>query len=319
MSFNCFMFPMTRRSLLGAVMALLGGRRAARSESPLPVELLASVAPAAGQADYGEKRYRVHATILLFGMALYKRKDVGSGFASVERLGSGEAGMLSLRFGAGSNPERAKGLRRSGVFHEVVLREQGEKERAAYYGFMTSSPEETLDQARKSLESGKDASLYKVISGGAGAGNADSTVFAVEAPQSMAWPHWQKLSAHLRERLEGGRPQSLPVEPGTKTFLRAIHDVIGRPERRVAANVVFNGKLYQLRASKAEDGALTRIDGATERQGQRSPFQLWHRRDGVLPERIEYKPRGFLKLTFEADAQLALATGLRLRPAGPGN
>jgi hypothetical protein len=77
-----------------------------------------------------EKRYRIDATIVVFGIPVYTRTGVGGGFARVEE----RDGERRLQFAAGSWPAQARGLNRLG-FVEERASETG----SSYFGFMTAS------------------------------------------------------------------------------------------------------------------------------------------------------------------------------------
>src|SRR5262249_45619424 len=95
--------------------------------------------------------YRIHASVIFFGITVAKRSDVGSGFASVE-TGSSEGGTVeALQFGAGSDPARARGLNRFGLMQEAVLTASRGIAASVYAGFMTSSPEDTPESAKSAL------------------------------------------------------------------------------------------------------------------------------------------------------------------------
>jgi hypothetical protein len=91
------------------------------------------------------KRYhhllRANATILILGVPIFKREDVGAGYAAVEIGVWRDQTVTALQFAAGSKPERARGLNRLGLMREAVLEQDGRLLRTSYAGFMTSSPE----------------------------------------------------------------------------------------------------------------------------------------------------------------------------------
>lgn len=273
----------------------------ALSGAALPVETVAASLRTPGPKQLQSRNYRVHATILLLGIPIFTRKDVGSGFSSVEQTKGEGANLTSLQFGAGSDPVRAKGLNRLGVFHEVILQAKEQQEKAAYYGFMTSSSEENLDQAKAALEKNGDQALFKVISGTALPGRSEATVYPVLAPSGLKWPKWQELSHHLRTNLPvSGTAQNTAVDAGTRTFLRAILECLQSPEKKTSSRLVYNGKLYGLVTTKAPDGDLTRVDGVLDQNGNKTPFKIWYKpSENPLPVKIEYRARSFLRLAFE--------------------
>lgn len=80
-----------------------------------------------------EQRYRIDATIVLFGVPVYRRKGVGSGWARIEE----SAGERWLRFAAGSLPGNAQGLNRLG-FVEERASQDGSHLFRIHYGFARS-------------------------------------------------------------------------------------------------------------------------------------------------------------------------------------
>src|SRR5215831_6240345 len=61
------------------------------------------------------KHYQASATVVICGIPIFTRQNVGAGYASVEIGGS----AVGLQFAAGSWPERARGLNRFGVLEEA--------------------------------------------------------------------------------------------------------------------------------------------------------------------------------------------------------
>src|SRR5271166_3843245 len=102
----------SRRALLQRwFSALLVSPFLAPKASAAAFDRLVEAHPAKAVQRY-QRHLRVHATILLFGMPIFKRSDVGAGCATVE-IGSagnqtaGNPTMIGLQFAAGSTPERA--------------------------------------------------------------------------------------------------------------------------------------------------------------------------------------------------------------------
>jgi hypothetical protein len=96
--------------------------------------------------------YRADAVILFLGITIFRRAGVGGGQAALEAAGEGAALRRTLFFAAGSDPKRAHGLNRLGWMREVVLGPDSNPTEAAYFGVLSSSPEESLDHARKSVD-----------------------------------------------------------------------------------------------------------------------------------------------------------------------
>ncbi len=135
------------RCLLG--MALFPFRRRLMAESaPLQVDRIVPLAADAKVRRLG-RYYRADAVILLLSMPLFRRAAVGSGLAFFEETLHGRTRRLALLFSGGSFPERTRGLNKVGSIREIVLERDGIPRDAAYFGVMTSSTEESLDQARR--------------------------------------------------------------------------------------------------------------------------------------------------------------------------
>src|ERR1017187_2947412 len=98
------------------------------------------------------RTYRADAVILFLGIAIFRRAGVGGGQASLEATGEGASLRRTLFFAAGSDPKRAHGLNRLGWMREVVAGSDSNPSEATYFGVLSSSPEESLDHARKSVD-----------------------------------------------------------------------------------------------------------------------------------------------------------------------
>ena len=97
----------------------------------------------ANKVERSERQYRVDAQILVFGATIFRRNGVGGGNAAWADAGE----RRKLEFTGFSVPEKAAGLNRFGFIEEVS---NGRAE-FTYFGLMTSSPEESMDSARKAL------------------------------------------------------------------------------------------------------------------------------------------------------------------------
>src|SRR5579859_945220 len=120
--------------------------------------------------------YQATATILVLGIPIFKRKDVGAGCASVETGASGGQKVTALQFAAGSNPERARGLNRLGLMREAVVEQDARLVTTSYAGFMTSSPEKSLDQGRQALNTDATEMPCTLGRGDSGLGRTELSV-----------------------------------------------------------------------------------------------------------------------------------------------
>ena len=283
----------SRRGFTGWLLALIVGRRCAESAG---IEIQPVL-----------KRYRADAAILLLGITIYKRAGVGSGQVSVEETGEGAEARRTLFFAAGSDPKRAHGLARLGWMREVAHGPApGETE---YFGVMTSSPEESLDSARKSVDAAPGgSSLFAAVNGRHTAGRSRSALAHFEFPSAAPWSDrglMDKAQSALADA-PAWRETSWPKSPGTPppTFLFQLESLLKQRAKR-AGVYVYNEQQYvlELSAPQQSDGLLA-IKGSirNQRTGNRTTFRVWLEKapGSVVPARIEFQPRSFLRLTFEA-------------------
>ena len=98
------------------------------------------------------RHYRADAAVMFLGMTILRRENVGGGSIQLEEANSEKSRRKGIIFRAGSLPERARGLNRLGYIQEVCIEENALLREAAYFGFMTSSPEESFADAKNALE-----------------------------------------------------------------------------------------------------------------------------------------------------------------------
>ncbi len=317
----------TRRSLL----RLLAGAATLKlpSVSPATVfqvdRLLAR--PAAAESDFSERRYRADAVITLLGLPIYSRAGVGGGTASLRIGRAGDMRLVSIEFSAGSFPDRARGLNRLGFIREVAVERGAGTAEAAYFGFMTSSPEENLDQAKSALKSGGEGLIpYTAIDGYAGGAVARARIARFHFPSRYSWSDCAELLGQVRKGFEGGRPEPRDVPlaspgAGAHTFLHAVLRALTAAAARSETPYVYNARQYRLETEKSPDerakrefvsrrlcssaAAVVRLRGLiTEAaSGRRTSFRIWVEETSgcLLPLRIEFQPRSFLRLAFEAE------------------
>jgi hypothetical protein len=274
------------------------------------------------------RQYVASATVTLFSIPLVSKSCVGSGFAVIEEAGH----TLSIQFGAGSYPESARGLNRLGFIQEAVIEERpGCPAECAWLAFMTTSQEQSLDQARKTVEPSEVPSgkviPYSASQGHGQDGSFSSRVDRLEFPGRYTWRDLTQLVARAREAMAAGEGDKREVTPsGTErpaTFLYSVRRAMLDPRSRTTASLVFNGKQFQLDTQKEKDTeATTHFAGRTlipssgcvmrlnatlteKRTGEKTPFRLWYGagEEEKPPLRFEYQAKPFLRLVFEADAK----------------
>jgi len=326
-------FPLiSRRNLGRMLMALAAGaldlRRSAAATALLEVDRFLN-GLAGTDASRTSFTYRADAVIVVLSVPVFRRTGVGSGFASLEQAVRGEERYSSLRFAGASRPERAAGLDRMGAIREVVRERGAALSEAAYFGVLTSSSEETLEEGRRSL--GKNANKwneYTAIDGQSRYRLTRSAVAHFRLPAAEA-PKLRVI-AEARANFQTSRPpwreSRWPSDDlAPPTFLYALMRGIRRPQRTSEDWYVYSERSYRLRLEKepdrqqgqrfAELGLTSRPDRVIEvrgrtreqRSGRQAAFRLWIE-DGpenALPLRIEFQPRSYLRLSFEVDPQAA--------------
>jgi hypothetical protein len=283
----------SRRALLRSWLVSLLGKTAARGIS----------AP----ASVFQRRYRVDATILLLGAPLFTRQGVGGGDASVEI----DSSAVSLQFAAGTLPARAHGLNRFGILHEAVtLRGRDPAPTTdpsfaglSFAGLMTRSREESFEQGRRALGSNSHGGEAVITRGRATGSEIQTWTENIELAPDC---NWSNVNDTLREALrhEPPAPPRTSAAGSATTFLHAMRGVALCPEAEVRRKFVHAGNFYWLETRRHPqrgsqlDGAIYNLDGA-----RRAEFRNTYAAgdESGIPIRIEYRPRSFLRLTFEAE------------------
>jgi hypothetical protein len=271
------------------------------------------------------RSYRADANIVLFGIALFSRGNVGGGFARLTETPDGPRNDVRLLFVSGSLPERAHGLNRMGYIEESVSESNTRPGHAEYFGFMTSSGEESLADAKKALHGPSDGEVQFVASRGEidGAG-ARHTVRRMMLPASSRWTDAPHLLELVQEDLDqpGNDAKYADLSHGERpgTFLYTVLSMVRSPVRTTDGSFVHNGKLFHLHAVKRPDekaGAefmanqmISSPRDAVElaglirnaKTGVETTFRVWFDRTSpnALPLRFEFQPKSYLRLVFEA-------------------
>lgn len=255
------------------------------------------------------RTYRADAVILLLGLPIYKRAGVGGGQTSVEEAGEGESLRRTFFFAGGSDPKRARGLSRLGWMREVVVGPASVPSEASYFGVLTSSPEESLEHARKSAAPESGLSTFSASSGRNTAGRSRSAVTHFEFTAGAIWSDRGLIdkaqstfhsNAAWRESSWPGWPNQAPP-----TFLFQIATLLGQKTSRATGRYVYTEQEYslELQTGRSRD-RLIPVRGKIRnlRTGLDTQFKLWLEEgsDSIVPVRIEFQPRSFLRLTFEA-------------------
>ncbi len=298
-----------------------------------PLLLARAWAPAAnlgGGVAAARRYYRADAVIMLFSMPIFSKAGVGSGFAFAEDVDGAGPRARRVGFGGGSWPDKAHGLNRLGYIHETVVEDAGQLAESRYFGFMSTSQEERLDEARNALKPGQQSELFSAIRGESRRGAYSARFTRFVSRDAVSWRRWRNV-ASAAERSFDGDCVSSREERGTpgapdkilSTLLYAllmVRESNFQPSRTV---FIYGGVQRSLETVCAPDphlgdklrqrGLVTRAEsvvhmvGTTRnlQTGAKTRFSVWWDRDSqsVLPVRIELEPRSFLRLAFEADRE----------------
>jgi hypothetical protein len=267
----------------------------------------------ANKAERSERQYRVDAQILLFGATLFRRNGVGGGNAAWSEAGE----RRKLEFTGFSYPEKAAGLKRFGFIEEV----SSSGKDYAYFGLMTSSPEESMDSARKALNPGSGAVAITAIDGHLRASSAEALITQFQAPASAFVHNREELVRSAHKALGEAERRPLEFDPRTTTgqpFLHALFDAYRRGAN--STTYIYGSRLYSLTLHAAPDesasvafrkakllpaaGKALKVSGRIKPPagGKEIDFHIWLEvgASRPIPLRIDYRPKSYLRLTFEA-------------------
>src|ERR1017187_7392182 len=209
-------------------------------------------------------RYTAGATVTLFSIPLASRASVGSGYAVVEEVDMPAGRTFSIQFGAGSYPDRARGLNRLGFIQEAVVEDApGRASECAWFAFMTTSREKDLSQARVALQTSPDAVPYSASQGAGLNGDFRSRTDRLEFPNRYTWHDVAHLVEQARRAMVGGAgetsrrfsPSGHAQDDRPATFLYMVRRAMLDPQPRTTGSLVFNGKHFQLDTQKEKDEA----------------------------------------------------------------
>lgn len=166
--------------------------------------------------------YRLDAQVLLpllvTSLTIYSRENVGSATASYRDALSGSGDLIrAFEFFTTSVPERARGMKRVGLFREAVGLGPVGTHWTAYFGVMSASPEQTLDQARNATQNA--ATTYQITDGFSSSTESAATRYdvTVDRPGTSAADLYATVRPLLRSQpprhtrsLQGNPRQPLP-------------------------------------------------------------------------------------------------------------
>jgi hypothetical protein len=253
------------------------------------------------------------------------RKGVGDGVAAWrDSIAEDGASERFLEFTGRSAPEHAAGLNRFGFIQELSRSTDRMGVESLYFGLMTSSPEDSAADARKALHSDSKDASFSAIEGRIAAGCIETVSARFIAPARTSPAERSELIERARQALSAA-PKRREEGPSTQNapgpFLHVLADLLCSGNS-THTRYVYNGRLYHLRVQRSPDAKATssfremnlipssavviRVSGALWREGGGKPseFRLWIEEGNPrpIPLRIEYQPKAYLRLTFEAEA-----------------
>lgn len=296
-------FTSTRRALLGLLLS-----RILYAAVPASLRLLRALP---SQRDGTQVRnYRANASILLWGITIFSKQNVGGGYARVTQSTEGDSTTVSLQFAGGSWPEKAHGVNRLGFIQETIVEQpSGTPVDASYFGFMTSSAEKNFDEAKKSLNEQAGSTVpYTATRGWFHGEKFTCNVFRLHMPSKMRFTECRQLIEQMKLAITGEPFEKHDLETAgvPQTFLNSMRHALLSPIETSETQLIYNGKQYRMTTTRQPDGSSTRLNGILQERGSehRTPFQLWFDKDAqnFIPTRIEYRAKPFLKLVFEEHA-----------------
>jgi hypothetical protein len=299
------------------------------ARTSLLVPLKAAPNASFGGGDGASRRYfRADAVITFFSVPIFSRAGVGSGFAFVEDLESGSSRKRRLGFGGGSWPDQAHGLNRLGYVHETVVESSGSLAESDYFGFMSTSKEERLEEARAALKEGQQEALFSAVRGETRAGTYSARFTRFLSRDAVSWRLWRNVAGAAEKSFDGERishhdERGVPGDAGTvlPTLLYSLLRVRETDFRPLRTTFVYGsvqrtletsaepdaktGEKLRQRGLVANGRSVVHVTGIIRnpKLGTKTRFSVWWDRDSAsgLPVRIELEPRSFLRLAFEAD------------------
>jgi hypothetical protein len=253
------------------------------------------------------RRYRADAVILFLGISIFRRSGVGGGEASVEETSDGAGDLRTLFFAAGSDPARAHGLNRLGWIRETIREAHSVPSEVQYFGVMSASPEESLEHARKAIATpAAGHSTYSAVSGRHTSGASRSAITHFEMAADAKWFDRRIIDAAqatFREKVQW-RETSWPGAGNRtpSTFLFELASLLSRRTEHTSGRYVYNEQEYLLDLDAGKPDRLLPVHGRirNQRTGGLTTFTIWMETGSIVPVRIDYQPRSFLRLVFEA-------------------
>ena len=309
----------SRRGLAGFLLAPFFRLRG-QSGATLPT--VAAAVSASGQAPPTasgppprviSRTYRADATILVLGITVFRRPGVGGGRASLEEASDGASLRRTLFFAAGSDPSTHTDWNGWAGFAKSSSGPRQRRRNPTISECSRLHPKRaSITPEKRSQPSQPAAVRFSAVNGRNTAGRSRSAVTHFEFAAGTNWSD-RGLIDHAQSTFRTDvdwRETSWPNLPNQAppTFLLQLTNLLKQPTRRAVGRYVYNEQEYLLELDRPQSGkdreGLLQVRGKIRNlhTGVESPFRLWleDASDSIVPVRIEFQPRSFLRLTFEA-------------------
>lgn len=273
------------------------------------------------------RMYRADAVISLLGINVFSRSGVGNGFCGFRQTRRGDTTVSISRFAGGSFPQKARNLNRLGFIQEVVVEKDSAPTQAAYFGFMTASPEEGVNDAKHALDA-KEFVQYVAAEGLISPTHFRATKTRFLFPNKLTWADRKSIFQQVRSEFSKTESDVKDLNfsgaqwPGT--ILHQLATAVRRHPAKFEAGYVYNAKHFVLKLEKVSDpkaaaalaakGLVSKSETVAQfrgvihdgKTGKLTKFRFWTEEESgtLMPLRIELQARSFLALAFEFDPKL---------------
>jgi hypothetical protein len=261
--------------------------------------LLASKAVASSLPAPTWRHYRIDATITAFGATIFSRRHVGEAMATFQVTESSEGRQVNFSFMGASLPERTRGILQLGHFEEELRESQGRLASSRYFGFLTAAPE-----GEKKVPKGPMPTCCAVDGSLDAARFRFRKTYEAKLPTTACFQELPKLRREMKQSLNdicANTCMNGNSQPAAgRTFLKTLIDAVESRGNQMEADYHYGDRVLRFRAKKAPaDAGLASLDAEVQGRG-RHRFAFYYRpaTPVALPEKVEYWPRPWLRLTL---------------------
>jgi len=265
--------------------------------------------------------YSVSARVRPLLLFWIRCNDVGDAVVT-RRRGSDQSGYTLL---IGSDPERApRRINRWGYIDEEI---RGDEVRVI--GLMTEADEQSVEEAEARLRQPSHGDrTYQVMQATIHGDQARSVVTPIDVPKAYSFRELRTVLDLARQESAPATARDVRIPQGTRPgFLSALADLVhqhvktvhgpGGIRRGPVVTYVYHGRLYQLRATRADFMSTLRVGASTYQQivaadfeirntytGELTRFSMTYGTEGPLAEvplTASYQPRWWMQVDLALD------------------